>query len=499
MRLPSADTPSLKKFERKVTNTTSASFVCHRCIGDAFLKTEIKRVKSLHTCMICGGHRRAIAFCDLCERVHGIVSEEFQPTDSQPESWEAYKDGDIGWERDGQSVDELLEEMLECNQKLIDAIKEELSGKHFSLDDAAAGEEDPYGDEVQYELREANDSDFHDAWTAFESELRTKARYFSSHAEVALKSIFGDFNRFKNHKQPLIREAGPGTTTEFVYRARRAVDNEEIRRMVEHPGRELGAPPSRVAGSGRMNPRWISMFYGALDADTCVSEIRAPVGSAVVIGKFQIIRKLRLLDLNALQGIYVDRASYFDSSFRGLRDKARFLKRLVIIMSRPVLPTDEDYQYLPTQAVAEFLSEKMEPQLDGLIFASSQRGGASENVVLFRQASTVESDGTDSLEMETTFGWATEDDEDRDIVIWTTRKRRPRGKKRPLGTPPFFDEWLGNGQRTTEWADLANPAETPALRICLDAIEVRDIKAVQYTATKRGVHRYKRPKGRSPF
>ena len=64
-------------------------------------------------------------------------------------------------------------------------------------------------------------------------------------------------------------------------------------------------------------------------------------------------------------------ASYFDPEFRNLRDKAHFLRSLVSIMSRPVMPTDEDYQYLPTQAVAEYLSEKMKPRLHGLIFPSS--------------------------------------------------------------------------------------------------------------------------------
>jgi len=109
------------------------------------------------------------------------------------------------------------------------------------------------------------------------------------------------------------------------------------------------------------------MFYGALDADTCVAEIRAPVGSSVVISKFEIIRPLRLLDLEAFRHLVVQEASFFDPGFRGLRDTAYFRGRLVSIMSRPVMPSDEDFQYLPTQAVAEFLSEKIEPRLDGLV------------------------------------------------------------------------------------------------------------------------------------
>jgi hypothetical protein len=227
-----------------------------------------------------------------------------------------------------------------------------------------------------------------------------------------------------------------------------------------------------------MNPRWISMFYGALDADTCVAEIRAPVGSAVVIGKFEIIRPLRLLDLEAFRHLIVERASFFDPGFRRLRDKASFLGRLVNIMSRPAMPNDEDFQYLPTQAVAEYLSEKIEPGLDGLIFPSSQRGGTGENIVLFRRASSVEPDGSDGLEFDTDFGWKSEDDEDLDITVWI------KGKK-----PPENPD--GENLPNDSWPDLPRAAEELALRVDLDAIEVRDIEAVEYRSRTRHVRRYK--------
>jgi hypothetical protein len=476
-------------------------FVCYACIGDAFLKAEIQHEEKPRVCMICGTRKRAIAFEDLCDRVHEIVSEKFRPTASEPESWEMYKDAEVDWEREGQTIDEVLYEILECNDSLVEALKQELSNQHHSFDDAAMGTEDPYGDEVHYVLSKPNDYEFHDVWSAFEREIRTRARFFSSTALSLLDEIFGDMNRFRAHDRPLIRETGPGTATEVLYRARRAFDNAEIGRIVEHPARELGAPPSRSAGSGRMNPRWISMFYGALDPDTCVAEMRAPVGGSVVIGRFKMVRKLQLLDLDVLQHLFVEKASYFDPAFWRLRDKAQFLKRLVVIMSRPVLPTDEDYQYLPTQAVAEYLSERMTPKLDGIIYPSSQRGGKGENAVLFRRASSVESDGTDDLNMETDFGWATDDDWDLDITIRTSKKRKPRKAKRGslrLGLLEV-DEPERSGD-PTGWSDLAGDSgEQPALRVELDAIEVRDVRAVEYTATKRTVRRYKKPTGKLPF
>ncbi len=474
-------------------------FVCHACIGDRYLKSEIRRGGTVQTCMICSKRKRAIDVGDLCDRVHQVITEEFDRTASEPESWTPYKEANVDWERNGEPIDQVLYEVLECDEPLIEVLKEELSNQHHSFDDAASGEEDPYGDEAHYEPSEPNDIEFRDAWSTFETEIRTRARFFSSKPESILDDIFSDLNRFRTHTKSLFQKAGPNTKTEVLYRARRASDLKEIGHIVEHPARELCAPPSRSTGSGRMNPRWISMFYGAFDPDTCIAEIRPPVGSYAVVGKFTIVRKLRLLRLDALQHLFVKEASYFDPEFRHLRDKARFLRRLVAIMSRPVMPTDEDYQYLPTQAVAEYLSEKLKPRLDGLIFPSSQRDGHGENVVLFRRASTVEPDGNDELDMETNFGSSPPDDPYFEVIVWSRKKSASRTtvEERPIWGEEAQTHFFEN---RTLWSDLAEDSvEKPALRVDQDAIEVRTIKAVEYNTETGRVHRYTTGTDEFPF
>jgi RES domain/HEPN/RES N-terminal domain 1 len=460
-------------------------FVCYDCIGDAYLKAEVKAGGKCQLCAVCGNRQHSVAFDSLCERVHQIVSEEFERTASEPDNWALYKESDYDWEREGDQIDEILYEILECDERLIAAVKERLSDLYFSFDEAAAGEENPYGDEAQYKQRKPNDRELWSAWSRFEDEIRTQARFFSRTAESFLDGIFGEIGRFGTQKRALIRDVGPGTPTQFMFRARRAFGTPEIARIVERPARELGAPPSRSARNGRMNPRWISMLYGAFDAETCVAEIRAPVGSSVVIGKFEIVRPLRLLDLGAFRHIFVQQASFFDPGFRGLRDKAYFLKHLVSMMSRPVMPSDEDFQYLPTQAIAEYLSEKIEPRLDGSIFPSSQRGGTGENVVLFRRAATVEPDDTDNMELETDFGRVSEDDEDLDITV--------RIKK------PSDDPVRANPRSWDDLTEAPEQTEEPALRIDLDAIEVRYIRAVEYRTEARVVRRYRDSKDETPF
>jgi len=472
------DLPSSTRPRFLIMRSTSSQpkFVCHRCIGDAYLKDEISKMGKLHKCIICMKRRKAIPFEELCQRVHVIVSEEYVATS---DDWDERE-----WRRDGEDIDSVLYEVLEVDGALIDAVKAHLSDLHYTYEEAQIGEEDPYGDAAHYVPRQANDFNLHGAWSEFEAEIRTRARFFSKTAESILDDIFGELNRFRARKRSLIRDVGPSTSTNVIFRARRASDHAAITKILEHPARELGAPPMASAGSGRMNPRWISMFYGAFDADTCVAEIRAPVGSSVVIGQFQIARPLRLLDLHTFKELFVERASFFDPDFRRLREKARFLGHLVEIMSRPVMPNDEDFQYLPTQAVAEYLSEKVRPKLDGLIFPSSQRGGKGENVVLFRRSAGAKSDGTQKLTSEVQFGWQAEDDYDRDITVWT----KPKKKKKAS---------LGNSFDLSEPEHLSD--EESALRIDLDSLEVRDIKGVTYNTETRRVRRYKQRTSKVPF
>ena len=476
-----------------VRDNKNSQFVCHACVGDAYLKKEICRNGKLHTCMICRKSRQAIAFDDLCSRVHYIIISEFVLTDREPDSWIFYKETETGWIREGESMYDILDEMLKCGDLLIEAVKKELSSRYFSFDEMAAGEEDLYGDEVHYKLQESDDYWFCKRWSDFEKEICTRGRFFNSKAESYLDEIFCDLDCFQSYAKPLIREVGPGTKTEEIYRARCVFSRAEIADVLKHPRRELGAPSSRLTKSGRMNPRWISMFYGAFDPETCVAEVRPPTGSFVVLGKFTIVRKLQLLDIGALQHIFVKEDSFFDPEFRYLLGKAQFLRRLVDIMSRPILPSDEDYNYLPTQAAAEYLSEKMDPQIDGLIFPSSQCGGNGENVVLFRRTSSVERDGSDELEMKVKFGRSYSDEEDTSLNIsLLTRKKRKQTKmeKKRQKLAGHYKEWSNSGRSQTSWIDIEeNLEEKPTLRVDLDSFEVRNIQAVRYETKTHRVRR----------
>jgi len=137
-----------------------------------------------------------------------------------------------------------------------------------------------------------------------------------------------------------------------------------------------------------------------------LAEVRPPVGSKVLVGCFEVIQSLRLLDLVALTELADKPGSLFDSAHLEELKRSEFLRGLTLRLSKPVMPNDEPFEYLPTQAIADFLAREGWPGLDGIIYPSVQAGGYHRlgnsryalwgrpsryacNVILFHKASRV--------------------------------------------------------------------------------------------------------------
>jgi len=53
------------------------------------------------------------------------------------------------------------------------------------------------------------------------------------------------------------------------------------------------------------------------------------------------------------------------------------------------MPDDKALDYLPTQAIADFLSADVKVSIDGVLYPSVERGEGKVNIVLFRKSSRV--------------------------------------------------------------------------------------------------------------
>ena len=115
------------------------------------------------------------------------------------------------------------------------------------------------------------------------------------------------------------------------------------------------------------------------------------MGSFVVLVKFDLLAPINVLDLEALSNPESE-VSHFDPHYIEKRSRERFLKELVGEIGRPVMPHDEAQEYIATQVVSEYLANRVEPRLHGIIFNSAQTGGGGHNIVLFNGARSVEAD-----------------------------------------------------------------------------------------------------------
>ena len=157
-----------------------------------------------------------------------------------------------------------------------------------------------------------------------------------------------------------------------------------------------------------------------------------------------------------------------------------FLPSLSRRITQPVMPDDEAFDYLPTQAIADFLATESKSPIDGIVFPSVQATDAGQNVVLFHKAARVEV--IEGAKIEATISGQAHDEgfEPEYAMI----EQVPRKLVPPLPKVTFSSTWL-------------NPdSPEPALRIDINSIKVHVVHGVKFCTTEHNVVRYRQ--GREP-
>ena len=448
--------------------------VCDGCIGDQVLADEARTEGTLVICSYCGETRNATELEDLGDRINEVLQEHFCLTPNYPaDFYDCFLASEGDWERRGDTADIVIANMAELDKQVAEDLRDLLSRLH-RYQAVKDGEEDPYGREAQYEEREYDGGEFQADWDFALKKMRSQNRFFGTGVEDVLDRVFGDLSTHKSYEgRPVIREINPGDEGSSIWRARTAESDQELKDMLSSPARGLGPPSTQVARAGRMNSQGIPVFYGAMEKETCVSEVRPTVGSYVILGKFELLRSVRLLDMEVLKEVVVG-GSYFEADYAEKRNCAAFLQALAAEMSRPVMPRDEGREYLSTQVVADYLAGNGSPPLDGIIFPSSQIGESGRNIVLFNHARMVQSyelpAGTDvDVSLPPSLG---ADDGARDIIIFET----------------VSSDVLDDGPHTP---DESEPFADPTLRLDIESIEVLEIERVTYGFSSRSVSRHR--------
>lgn len=462
--------------------------VCHDCIGDDFLSKEVKTTGTSISCTYCSCIKESISLESLSDRVHGVIEEHFVRTPSEPNWMDSLliKERIIDfWMPDGQETQHIIFDIANVSEEIAKDVAEILEGR-YAYRAAKDGYENPYDSEAHYEERSPDDAQFRSSWESFCHEIMYEERFFPQGAEPVLREIFGDLKALSTYDGThVVRKVVPTDENFPIWRARTAQSVEEVESILESLDKQLGPPPSSSAEVGRMNPKGVSVFYGAMDPETCIAEVRPPVGSHVVLGKFHLLRDVRLLDLGALSGVFAN-SSHFDPDYGFRTAKTAFIRHLVAEISRPVMPKEVDREYLPTQYVAAYLAQKVEPKLDGIIFPSTQTENVQQNIVLFNRARAVDTSRLpQGSETKVNVHSFLDEDDDDDIFIIETVPSSP------LEEYDTRDERRGESISPINLDDFYEKEDEvlPTLQLDIESVEVRRISAAEFHSSSRLVTR----------
>lgn len=450
--------------------------ICSNCIGEAYLREAINQSGQEALCAYCQETGKTTSIGDLAGRIETVLEQHFELAPTEPTTaleWAMSKE--YGWEPPGVPITDVIGYTASIDERPAIDVREVLEERNYDHEAAKMMEPSGFEGEAHYVEKTPDDIELRLSWQNFQRSLKTEARMFNRAAEAVLDEIFeGLAGHQTRDGRPVIVEAGPACEIEALFRARVVHSHDVLVDALKRPDIEVGPPPYKKAVAGRMNAHGVSVFYGATSAKVALAETRPPVGSKVIVGRFELLRSVRLLDVEALRSVLV-KGSLFDESFAHRLAVARFLERLSHRITIPVLPDDEPFEYLVTQAIADYLAGRRDPALDGIIYPSIQVRGDERNIVLFHKAARVAEfappEGSEIVVH--THEWD-EDGPTPDYVVWEKHPPEAADDDDDDRLPRLFDLF-------PEKAD--SDMRDTALQLDTGAVTVHHVEAIEF-ATK---------------
>ena len=391
--------------------------VCPHCFGEPELKRRIIEIRPKFPNRKCSFHPRykGVPIKAVAEIIDPVFRSHYYIGEYNPYVGE--QDGDLLHLAIGELVEVVDDEIAEAlTQQLMedDDYWPPDGGEPFYEDHQnyvrhkfdeylpPDGAEPLYDDDWNYTPYASEDYHHSILWQSFCDSIVYAQRFFNTDARELISELFDEIHfQRDHHKQSPIYEVKPGEAKSTFHRARLAHEDRKIDEIQEDPARKLGPPPKRQRRAGRMNSAGVSCFYGAFDLETCIAELRPAVGLTVVGARFELIRPIWVLD-TTLFAAPMKSISIFSKNHMSRVQQWRFMRNFMHEIAKPVLPSDEHLDYIPTQAVAEYLlhhhrlkRRDRSVRIEGIVYRSAQyRGGM--NIVLLGDAAQVKTSDTNN-------------------------------------------------------------------------------------------------------
>ncbi|NEK17457.1 RES family NAD+ phosphorylase [Rhizobium leguminosarum] len=359
--------------------------LCPSCFDDRSLQRLIAAIRRDAPNEKCSfhGNLKGVEIREVGRLVSEVVQSNFDPGPYDDESDDFWQPG-----VEGRGLEEILQDITKSVSREVDrTLAEELvREERYWLDD------DEYsffslGD--TYVPTSAENFGHSALWKDFRRSVQHEQRFFNSSAKEAIAKIFDAVHLQKDSLgNPSVYKISPGESMSRFFRCRIANDPRVQTDIAKDPDKQLGPPPDRLRRPGRMNPAGIAALYGAYTMETCIAELRPPVGSTIAGAQFEFTRPTWVLDTTRFQRPG-RQLSYFAAEHRKRSEQWTFMQRFRHEISQPVLPDDEYLDYIPTQAVAEYLCNHHEfpvrggrGKIEAIIFNSAQSPENGRNIVL---------------------------------------------------------------------------------------------------------------------
>lgn len=361
--------------------------VCPHCFEEKELRRRIEEIRPRTSLGRCSFHPRYKGV--PIEYVAEIIDEVFRSTHSiasfNPHSHEYY----------GEDLHSSLSTLSRpTSDAVMDAVIDQLL-QHDAMQSRDGNE--PFYERDQYYAEAEPDSyNQNDLWDAFRESVTYAQRFFNNTAKDLIAELFDEIQYQRdNEKNSPVYLISPDDPESLFFRARKIDDNDERTKVRASPAEKLGPPPKRLRTPGRMNAAGVSAFYGATTIDTCIAELRPPVGSHVMCAAFRLVRPVLVLDTTRFVSP-IRPMSHFSKKYQKRIRQWTFMKTFMDEIAKPILPTDEYLEYIPTQAVAEYLHhhhivkhKSTDVRIEGIIYKSAQNP-EGRNVVLLGEAAKIQ-------------------------------------------------------------------------------------------------------------
>lgn len=361
--------------------------ICSDCIGDTYLKSLFDKDANQAICNFCDSEKQCMHLITISRHILQVLLDCLAPGEDKP-YYDIY--GTKQWRTTGRTILDIVQDTAGVENEVAQSIVNEVV--RIAADSYALTRVHSWyiADDENYEVDVSTADNTTRNWDMYAQQIKHSYRFYIPEEFDFLPKLFCKFRSMKaQNGESILRTLECGDKSNPIFRGRPIESDEDIFKAWKEPEDFFGPPPEDKAIAGRMNPLGVPYLYCASSRDTCVAELRAPVGSRVATVQLEILRPLTVIDLPSLDSGLMSSVGFYHPEYPNELALLNFLNQFHHRISQPVLP-DNEIEYIPTQSVAEFFAHRFKPEVDGLIYSSCQGTDLASNLVFFHRASRID-------------------------------------------------------------------------------------------------------------